>query len=77
MQPSAPSFFDKLKWSLPWLSRYPLWRAGQVARRTLRTLAGNGRAHLILIVDNAAGSIDRPAGLRLEPAPSRIAGASD
>ena len=52
MQLPAPSFFDKLRWSLPWLSRYPLWRAGQVARRTLRMLAGNGRAHLILIVAN-------------------------
>ena len=55
MQASAPGFFDKLKWSLPWLSRYPLWRAGEMARQTLRRLrtrAGNGRAHLILVVAN-------------------------
>jgi hypothetical protein len=52
MQPPAPGFFDKLKWSLPWLSRYPLWRADEMARQTLRTLAGNGRAHLILVVAN-------------------------
>jgi hypothetical protein len=52
MQPTSPSFFDKIKWSLPWLSRYPLWRAGEMARRTLRPLNGNGRAHLILVVAN-------------------------
>src|SRR5215510_16096776 len=55
MQPPAPGFFDKLKWSLPWLSRYPLWRAGALARQTmmrLRALAGDGRAHLILVVAN-------------------------
>jgi hypothetical protein len=51
----GPDFLDKLKWSLPWLSRYPLWRAGEMARQTLRRLrtrAGNGRAHLILVVAN-------------------------
>jgi hypothetical protein len=52
MQPRTPDFFDKLKWSLPWLSRYPLWRAGATARRALRTLKGAGRAHLILVVAN-------------------------
>ena len=51
----GPDFLDKLKWSLPWLSRYPLWRAGEMARQTLRRLrtrAGNGRTHLILVVAN-------------------------
>ena len=47
-----PGFLDKLKWSLPWLSRYPLWRAGELARRTLWRIACGGRAHLILVVAN-------------------------
>src|SRR5262245_66365900 len=45
-------FFRKLKWSLPWLSRYPLWRAGALARQTLRRFARDGHAHLILVVAN-------------------------
>lgn len=49
MQISDPGFFDKLKWSLPWLIRYPAWRAGEMARRGLN---GDGQAHLILIVAN-------------------------
>src|SRR6266542_2745639 len=48
----GPGFLDKLKWSLPWLSRYPLWRAGELARRTLSSIACGGRAHLILVVAN-------------------------
>ena len=49
--PYGPSFLDKLKWSLR-LSRYPLWRAGELARRTLWRIACDGRAHLILVVAN-------------------------
>lgn len=52
MQPRIPGFFDKLIWSLPWLSRYPLWRAGEMARQMLRMLTGAGRPHLILVVAN-------------------------
>jgi hypothetical protein len=48
----GPGFLDKLKWSLPWLSRYPSWRAGELARRTLSWIACGGRAHLILVVAN-------------------------
>src|SRR5262250_206889 len=48
----GPGFLDKLKWSLPWLSRYPLWRAGELARRTLNRIACGNRAHLILVVAN-------------------------
>src|SRR5919106_6150083 len=47
-----PPFLDKLKWSLPWLSRYPLWRSGELARRALSRIAYGGRAHLILVVAN-------------------------
>ena len=49
---NGPGFLDKLRWSLPWLSRYPLWRAGEFARRALRSIACGGRAHLILVVAN-------------------------
>jgi hypothetical protein len=49
---NSPGFLDKLKWSLPWLSRYPFWRAGAMARRTLRRFAHDGAEHLILIVAN-------------------------
>jgi hypothetical protein len=39
----------KLSWSLPWLTRYPFWRAGAAARR-LRE--GEGPVHLIVVVAN-------------------------
>jgi hypothetical protein len=41
--------FTKLKWSLPWLARYPFWRAGEFAGR----LTGGGKPqHLIFVVAN-------------------------
>jgi hypothetical protein len=40
---------DKLKWSLPWLLRYPAWRAGEAVRRSG---ASNGSVHLIFLVAN-------------------------
>ena len=44
-----PDFLTKLKWSLPWLSRYPLWRAVTA----LRSFAENGAMrHLIVVVAN-------------------------
>src|SRR5262249_18448845 len=39
----------KLRWSLPWLMRYPFWRAGELWQRV------NNRAkpaHLVLVVAN-------------------------
>jgi hypothetical protein len=39
---------DKLKWSLPWLLRYPAWRAGQLCRN----LASDSPTHLIFVVAN-------------------------
>ncbi|HEX3558978.1 MAG TPA: hypothetical protein VHU19_07230 [Pyrinomonadaceae bacterium] len=39
----------KLKWSLPWLMRYPLWRAREAAGRLN---AGDEPRHLIFIVAN-------------------------
>jgi hypothetical protein len=41
--------FKKLSWSLPWLARYPFWRAGAAARRALEP---EGPAHLVVVVAN-------------------------
>ena len=39
---------DKIKWSLPWLARYPFWRANQLRRRA----SAVGPQHLIFVVAN-------------------------
>jgi hypothetical protein len=39
----------KLSWSLPWLARYPFWRAGAAARRAGE---GEGPVHLVVVVAN-------------------------
>src|SRR5438876_9191602 len=45
----SPGVFAKLAWSLPWLSRYPLWRARQFLGRAL----GRSRPrHVIFMVAN-------------------------
>ncbi len=41
--------FKKLSWSLPWLARYPFWRAGAATRRALE---GDGPVHLVVVVAN-------------------------
>jgi hypothetical protein len=40
---------DKLRWSLPWLIRYPFWRLGE---RAGRSEVARGPSHLIIIVAN-------------------------
>ncbi|HEV7797858.1 MAG TPA: hypothetical protein VGO73_06870 [Pyrinomonadaceae bacterium] len=40
---------DKLRWSLPWLLRYPAWRAGEFMSRTRDS---GGPSHLIFVVAN-------------------------
>ena len=40
---------QKLRWSLPWILRYPFWRTGALLRRTIETVA---HRHLIIIVAN-------------------------
>lgn len=42
-------FSDKLKWSLPWLLRYPAWRAGEFVSRAQDS---GGPSHLIFVVAN-------------------------
>jgi hypothetical protein len=39
----------KLSWSLPWLARYPFWRAGELLRRARE---GDGPLHLVVVVAN-------------------------
>ncbi len=39
---------DKLRWSLPWLMRYPFWRAGEITRRPKTS----DRTHLIFVIAN-------------------------
>lgn len=43
------SLSDKLKWSLPWLLKYPRWRVGELVRR-LRDM--DDRAHIVILVAN-------------------------
>lgn len=45
----TPGVREKLVWSLPWLFRYPLWRAERCLRRTVETECPQ---HLILLVAN-------------------------
>src|SRR5215204_4621590 len=40
---------QKLGWSLPWLIRYPIWRAGEIARRSTN---GSGKKSVIFLVAN-------------------------
>src|SRR5882762_10067918 len=45
----SDSTFEKLRWSLPWLLRYPAWRAGEWARRVIDS---SSPLHLIFLVAN-------------------------
>jgi hypothetical protein len=50
MDVDRPGTFTKLAWSLPWLLRYPLWRAAEWTRRLTEN---TGRQqHLIFVVAN-------------------------
>lgn len=46
MRVAEPNFLTKLKWSLPWLSRYPFWRA----RTALRSLRDNGATQRLMVI---------------------------
>ena len=43
------TFFQKLRWSMPWLIRYPFWRANQFARGITEP---SGKTHVIFLVAN-------------------------
>lgn len=42
------NLLDKVRWSLPWLLRYPFWRAGEIASRQ----NDSQQAHVIFVVAN-------------------------
>ena len=43
------TFFQKLRWSIPWLVRYPFWRTHEFARRIYEP---RGQIHVIFLVAN-------------------------
>lgn len=45
-----PTIADRLIWSLPWLTRYPFWRAREVWKRA--AVEVSGPQHLIFVVAN-------------------------
>jgi hypothetical protein len=49
MSGSNPGYLTKLKWSLPWLARYPVWRARELVRRVTDE---TGPQHIIMLVAN-------------------------
>src|SRR5437660_6333588 len=49
MNSNGIGMLDKLRWSLPWLIRYPFWRGHELIRSKGRT---SGPAHLIILVAN-------------------------
>jgi len=64
----SDSKFQKLKWSLPWLVRYPFWRAGNLIARGYGT---ETKSHLIFIVANhfepawsRNGQLDLPSQIK-------------
>jgi hypothetical protein len=49
MSEQNAGLLNKLSWSLPWLTRYPFWRAAQFMRRLGED---NGPIHLIVVIAN-------------------------
>lgn len=49
MNMDTPGYLTKLKWSLPWLARYPLWRAREVLSRMKDE---SGPQHIVMLVAN-------------------------
>jgi hypothetical protein len=56
----STSIFEKLKWSLPWLIRYPFWR---LQERISRGSNSHGPRHLIFLVANHFEPVEGPAGI--------------
>ncbi|MBA3765588.1 MAG: hypothetical protein H0W99_01115 [Acidobacteria bacterium] len=49
MNENQPGYLTKLAWSLPWLARYPLWRAKELVRRVTEATA---KQHILIFVAN-------------------------
>lgn len=47
----SPGYLKKLAWSLPWLARYPLWRAAELVRR-MSAEEESGPQQIMLLVAN-------------------------
>ncbi len=50
MSEQESGLLEKLSWSLPWLARYPFWRANELLRRA--TEKAEAPLHLIVVVAN-------------------------
>lgn len=59
-----PGLMDKMRWSLPWLSRYPFWRSREVIKR-VPTETSRPR-HLIFVVANHFEPSWNEQGLHLD-----------
>jgi len=55
------TLYQKLKWSFPWLLRYPFWRAGRVTRRIFEP---TNHHHIIFLVANHFEPGQCPEALR-------------
>lgn len=63
MEANVPGKFTKLAWSLPWLLRYPLWRAEESVRRLTQR---SGPQHLIFVIANHFEPGYDPSGVILD-----------
>ena len=52
---------EKIRWSLPWLARYPFWRFNEWLTRSLLP---EGDAHIVILVANHFEPTSDPKGLR-------------
>lgn len=63
MEENVPGKFTKLAWSLPWLLRYPLWRAKESVQRLTQR---SGPQHLIFVIANHFEPGYDPSGVILD-----------
>jgi hypothetical protein len=49
MKSNKANYLEKLRWALPWLTRYPFWRLKEMVRRVTET---QGPRHLIMVIAN-------------------------
>jgi hypothetical protein len=63
MEANVPGKFTKLAWSLPWLLRYPLWRAAESVRRLTQH---TGPQHLVFVIANHFEPGYDPSGVILD-----------
>lgn len=52
MKTKEPAFSTKLKWSLPWLTSYPFWRAEELWQRAVNSVSSTQPTHLVVVVAN-------------------------